>query len=40
MDLTSHLVGNKNIIGKFDLVEKLKRNNKKLAQSGYQLSFN
>ena len=39
MDLISHLAGNKNIIWKFDVVEKLKRNNKRLAQSGYQFQF-
>ena len=39
MDLLSHLAGNKNIIWKFDVVEKLKRNNKRLAQSGYQFQF-
>ena len=28
MDLICHLAGNKNVIKKFELVEKLKRNNK------------
>ena len=36
MDLICHLAGNINIIKKFELVEKLERNNKELAQSGYQ----
>ena len=40
MDLICHLAGNKNVIKKFELVEKLKRNNKELAQSSYQLSWN
>ena len=39
MDLISHLAGNKNIVWKFDVVEKLKRNNKRLTQSGYQFQF-
>ena len=40
MDLICQLAGNKNVIRKFELVEKLKRNNKELAQSSYQLSLN
>ena len=40
MELICHLAGNKNIVKKFELVEKLKRNNKELVESGYQLSFN